>query len=402
MTNERPKQAADPVDAAMRERRRTSSFFVERVAIAIWICAGLSIGFAMYFASTLLVPLAVTALAYLSLRPFVNRLVKLGIPAFVSAASIVLMIALLLAIGVVSVIGPAQAWINDAPANIAMLREKLETLRRPFVVVNRAEEQLESISSQEEQDAPVEVEVTAPSMVDQQFSLNNAGRLAGFLVGVALLTFFLLATGDELLNRLLHVLPSFGDQRRLMELILDIQNSVGHYLGTITLINLGLGMAVSLAMWLVGMPTPILWGVMATCFNFIPYLGALAGAIVVFFSATIHFDSPWQALITVGVFLTLTSIEGNLITPSILGRTLSLGPAVVLLAITFWGFLWGIAGIFLAVPLLLVIRLCCTYFEPAHPIAVLLGEEAAEAARGTAEDSGTDARDPDDYLRVSL
>jgi len=152
-----------------------------------------------------------------------------------------------------------------------------------------------------------------------------------------------------------------------------IQDSISTYLSQITLINAGLGMVVTVLMWLLGMPTPLLWGVLAMLFNFIPYVGALAATGCVFLAAFAHFGEVWLSVGYAFAFWLATAVEGQLVTPSILGRTLRAGPLVVLVAVAFWGYLWGIAGVFVAVPMLIAVRHACENFESTYPVAVILG-----------------------------
>ena len=185
--------------------------------------------------------------------------------------------------------------------------------------------------------------------------------------------FFLLATGDDVINRSLRIIPSKKRRERALQLACDIQDGVGSYLGHITIINIGLGVIATIVMWMLGMPSPLLWGVLATIFNFIPYVGPLAASVVVFVAAVGEFDSFGRAAVTAGVFWSLTAIEGQFVTPSVLGKSLNLGPVVVLVAVAFWGFMWGIPGVFIAVPLVIAMRYIFDCFDATKPIATMLG-----------------------------
>jgi len=158
----------------------------------------------------------------------------------------------------------------------------------------------------------------------------------------------------------------------MVEMVREMEDDVSFYLLTISLINAGLGIAIGTAMYLLGMPNAVLWGVMAALFNFVPYLGALVGAGVVGLVALLTVEQPLAALLPPLVYLTLTSIEGYLVTPAMLARRLTLNPIAVFLSLILWTWVWGIGGALLAVPLLATFKICCDHIEPLKPIGTML------------------------------
>jgi predicted PurR-regulated permease PerM len=138
------------------------------------------------------------------------------------------------------------------------------------------------------------------------------------------------------------------------------------------MINTGLGLVVGTAVGILGLRNPIMWGAMVAVLNFVPYLGALTGIICITLGAILSFDSLGYALLFPGVYLTFATLEGNLITPLVMGHSLSLNPVMILLSLTFWGWMWGIVGIILAVPILAAFKIFCSHVEPMHPIAEFL------------------------------
>lgn len=177
-------------------------------------------------------------------------------------------------------------------------------------------------------------------------------------------------------------------------MIQNVQEGLGSYLAQVSCINAGLGLCVGLAMWMLGMPSPVLWGVMAFAFNFIPILGAVTGGILVFVVALVTFDPTYYAFVVTAVFLTLTSLEGQFITPAILGRSMSMSPVLVFLSIVVWGWMWGIMGVFLSVPILIAARMACEGYDGLQPLAMILGAEVpkAEESTDTGEAKATDAK----------
>ncbi|MEJ2604930.1 MAG: AI-2E family transporter, partial [Gammaproteobacteria bacterium] len=180
-----------------------------------------------------------------------------------------------------------------------------------------------------------------------------------FLISVTFLTFFLLAFGDRLMRQTARFASKWKTKRALLKTSRQMQGQLSRYLGVVTVINILLGCAVALTMYFLGVPNPLLWGVMTAVFNFAPYLGAAASLAVLTVVGFTTFDSFGQAMLVPGSFFVLTTLEGQLITPSILGREMSLSPLVVFLSMLIWGWLWGIIGALLAVPMLCSVVVIC-------------------------------------------
>ncbi|EMI53313.1 AI-2E family transporter [Rhodopirellula sallentina] len=340
------------------------------ICIAVILLLGV-----LYVASNLFVPLAIALIAYLTLRPIVARLCGLGLSQVAATAIVIFAFFTMTAVVATVLYGPLQTWLAEAPESVNRLREKVDQVAEPLATVERAETQLSKATAGVRDDTTeVTVSVEKPSIIDPSYLINQTGHVLAFIAAIGVLTFFMLTNGDDVLNRILNVLPDGGRRKKVLQTLAEIQNSVGTYLGQITMINIGLGVAVTLVMWAVGMPTPYLWGAMATLFNFVPYLGPIAGTAIVLVAAGTEFDSFGRALLTAVAFWATTAVEGQFVTPAILGRTLKVGSLVVLVAVAFWGFMWGLPGVLLSVPLLIVMRQVFARFDETYPIAVVLGE----------------------------
>ena len=340
------------------------------ILIAILLLLG-----TLYIASSVFVPIVVSLLAYLTLRPVVVRLCKLGLNHTVAAAGIIIIFFSVVAVLSILLYQPLQAWIARAPQSVVRIKQNIDEAAQPLTVIDKAEKQLDKVSEEVGSDErPIEVSLEKPGIIDRAYLINTTGHVIAVVAAIAVLTFFMLASGDALLNRVLNVLPTSQQRNEVLTTIGEIQDNVGSYLMQITCINCGMGLVMAVVMWLLGMPTPILWGAMAALMNFIPFLGPVGGTLVVLFAASSVFGSLGRALsIAVGFYL-VTAIEGQFVTPAILGKTLKVGSLVVLLAVAFWGFLWGIPGVLLAVPLLIVLRHIFSSFDATYPLAVVLGE----------------------------
>ena len=334
----------------------------------------LALLYTFYFAKAVLIPIALAMLLNLLLAPVVRAMRRyLRLPEGVAAALVLVMLVSGVAGAFYGLSGPATRWVDELPFAAIQLRYKLQALRQPVEEVQKAAERVENLArgGAEDGDQPVEVAVAGPGLT-QMFLGSAVNFVTGLVVMIALL-FFLLASGDTLLRQAVSIAPRLSDKRRVVEIARDTEDDISYYLLTISLINASLGVAVGSAMYLLGMPNPILWGVMAAIFNFVPFLGAVVGIGVVALVALLSFDHFWEILLPPLSYLFLTSFEAQFITPALLARRLTLNPVAVFLALIVWTWLWGVAGALLAVPLLATFKICCDHIEPLNPIGTLLG-----------------------------
>jgi predicted PurR-regulated permease PerM len=275
--------------------------------------------------------------------------------------------------GLYELSGPAYDWMQRAPTSLHKVEAKLRQLKRPVLLFGRATEQVEKITEVTAKAPQVAVAVPAgPSL-----GARLVGRTTEIVADAAILfifLYFLLASGDLFLRKLIKVLPSLADKRRAVEIARQVESDISTYLSTVAMINLGLGIGVAIAMALIGLPNPLLWGAMATLTNFVPYLGALSCYVVLGMAGFLTFDDLPHALLPIGAFLCLNIVEAYFITPMVLGKRLTLNPVVLFLGLTFWGWLWGIPGAILGVPIMAVFKIFCDHIEPLAPIGEFLGD----------------------------
>ncbi|TWU51240.1 AI-2E family transporter [Rubripirellula reticaptiva] len=374
--------------------------------IATHICAGMLIMYALYFARSMAVPVVTSFVIYMVLRPIVRQGKRIGINPAIGSAGIIFGLLVALGLATYLVFEPAQQTIAEAPSHIAIVKEKLSFVTEKLQAVNQATEDLADTTSQTEtsasataDDEPVPVEIKQPEWTSNVTYLSGTGNVVSFITICVALLYFLLATGDSLLRSIMHALPDFTARRRLVEVIANVQEGLGNYLAKISAINAGLGVSVALAMWLLGMPSPVLWGAMAFLFNFIPIVGAITGGAIIFVVALVNFDPTYYAFVVTALFLTLTSLEGQFITPAILGRSMSISPILVFLSIVLWGWMWGIMGVFLSVPILIAGRMACEGYDGLRPLAYVLGAEVPvkEAANSDEADQDRSVVDSDQH-----
>ncbi|NNJ27141.1 AI-2E family transporter [Alienimonas chondri] len=239
---------------------------------------------------------------------------------------------------------------------------------------------------EEDEPATMVVEERPPSLLNRVFS-SAPEALGGFALAFVFL-YFLLAEGDAILNNTIALLPTMAEKREAVGLTRAAEKGVSRYLMLVSAINAALGVCIGIAMWLVGLPNPVLWGVMAGMLNFIPYVGAFIGAGVVFLVAYLEPDfGLLDAAMAPLCYMCINLLEGNFLTPAVLGKSISLNPLMVLLSLAFWGWIWGPTGAVLAVPLLSMTKIVCDDVESLRPLALLLGPRIEK------DDSASDSPD---------
>lgn len=330
--------------------------------------------YTLYFARDFFFPIVLAVIFMFLLSPLVRALKTVHIPEFVGAAIIILGLFAVLAGVFFEFSGPVTQWVATMPAIGEKLQTVLKKFERPLGQVNKAGEQMQRLTTlgpADKQRPPQQVEIKPPRLIDGLFS-----RTWSFMFSftfVVILLYFLLASGDLFLRKLIHVLPRFQDKRKAVQIAREVEDNISTYLITVAMINTCLGTAGAVAFWLLGMPDPWLWGALGALLNFIPYLGALIVICVTGLVAAVTFPSLGHALLVPGAYLGLSVIEGNFISPWVVGRRLTLNPVVIFIALTFWGWLWGIPGALMAVPMLAMLKIFCDHIEPLAPIGEFLG-----------------------------
>lgn len=311
-----------------------------------------------YFARPVVLPVLAAWLIAMALKPPVRWLRAHHLPAPLGAALVVTLVVGLVLLAAVHLSRPAVAWLQAAPENIPKLKEKFRDVLRPALRLNEAVGDFGKFSTPEStpQETPA-VKVQDGSVPATVFTWTG-GVIAGVAETIALV-FLLLATGDVLIRSLVRILPTNLNKRQAINIAHEIEHYISRYLFLIALINVGFGAVVALALHLIGMPNAMVWGALAAVLNFIPYLGPIAGVIIVAIAGLLAFDNLGQAMLPVTAYLLLHLIEGNAITPLILGKRFTISPAVIFIALLWCIWLWGIVGGLLAGPLLVVAKVIC-------------------------------------------
>lgn len=343
-------------------------------SLSLSVLTIIALGATLYVARAILMPIVLALLLSFLLAPAVQGLTHLRLPEPLGAAVVLLAILGVAGLGTYGLWEPATEWIQQLPQSVRQIEARMRPVKQSVEELSETTKKVEEMTQAGSGTAPttVKVNVQRPGLTGTV--INQTLSLLATAGAVTILLYFLLASGDLFLLKLVRVLPRLEDKKIAVAIVREVRHDISHYLLTITLINAGLGLTVGIAMWWLGMPNPVLWGVMAASFNFIPYLGAISGAVILTLVALLTFDDFGRALWVPGVFLSLTTLEGFLITPTIVGHRLTLNPVAIFIWLTFWGWLWGVPGMLLAVPLLATLKIVCDHIQPFNPVGEFLAD----------------------------
>ena len=324
-----------------------------------------------YFARDLLLPVLLGFLIALTLSPLTRGLGRIGVPHWVSGVGLIAILTTVSGIVVYFGSGIVGDWMQNLPSMGRELQNKLAGIFQQIETVRQAGEDVAQMTGQGAADAPAEVVVQQPTLFNTAL---DAMSTTGTTVAVALvLAVFLLASGDLFYIKLVQSFDTMTGKKRALSAIYDIERKVSHYLLTITVINACLGAAVALWLTLLGLPYGWLFGIAAFLLNFLPYLGAMIGVVLVAASAILNFDQIGYALLCPLGYFAMTTIEGNFITPTALGRSLKMNTVAVFLTVVLWAWLWGVPGALVAVPFLVVFKVIADHVDRLKIVGNFLG-----------------------------
>jgi len=346
--------SSDADDSAAPPRPRASS--------AALVLAILATGFVMWAAQELILPVLLAMFLALIGNPIIRALQRVYLPRFVGAL-LVLVVGLAGTVALGSqLIEPAGEWVRQVPREMRQLTPKLREMAQPMQEANEAAQDIARAAGGEKE-RPVEVVRTEVN--DPYKALTSTPKLLASVLAVVLLTFFFMVYGESLQRNAIALLPGRHEKRVTVDILQSIEREISRYVLTISLINAVVGLAFAGALYLLDVPLQeaLLWGTMAFFLNFAPYVGPLIGIIIMLVMGFVAFDDLWQSLLPAGIYLLLHTIEGQFITPIVLGRRMALSPLILILALMLFGWLWGIIGLLLAVPLLVCVKLVLSRIE---------------------------------------
>lgn len=348
----------------------------------------------LWIGSLVLLPFFAAFLLMVGLAPVANWFRRRGMPpqlvAFVGTGVFVIF----LLIGVVGFVLPATHWIAQAPQIGLKLEQRLETVRGAVKAIEDAGKRVEKAAKGKEDKSVVRVEIKQPGIMQQLLSTTPTILLQIALTVVLL--FFMLATRDAFREQLIVTPDRWGTKIRVARVIRQIEQNCSSYIFSVSLLNMGLGAAVGVALFLLGMPEPVLWAIQSALLNFVPFIGPLLSVGIVGVVALALVDPLWMAILVPVVVLALHLIEAMVVRPNLFSFRFRLNPFVVFIHLIFWSWIWGPVGALMSVPLLIILKVLFDQIDVLEPIGSMLGRDTkAERQAEVAESLAEGAEDTD-------
>jgi predicted PurR-regulated permease PerM len=352
-----------------------------RIIAAILVIAALAVGREFFM------PIALALCFHALLRPVVRLLEGVGLPTALGASVVVLSVLGLLVVGGFALSGPVSNFVDRAPESVTKARTKLRTMGRPFQRVSEAASGNAPAPppSGGQAHAPQPTPPAPPAPAPAPAAgppvpsfvtvlLGSATALVAGFVEVLLLLFLMLAAGNLLFRKLVKVVPGPDEKRTVSDVFHETESIVSRYIVVTALINIGQGIAVAIAMWLIGMPDPLMWGLLTFVLEFIPYLGGAINVGLLLITGFTVFSGVGKVLLAPGLYLVITTLQNNVVSPYAYGNRLKLSPLAVMICAMFWWFVWGIPGVFLAIPIAATLKVLGDQVPRFGAMAELLGE----------------------------
>jgi predicted PurR-regulated permease PerM len=342
-----------------------------RSSTAAIVLASLAVAYTLWATQELLLPVLLAMFFALIGNPIIRTLEKIHIPRFVGALA-VLSSGLACTVLLGSLMAePAGKLMREMPHQLREIAPKLRAVVKPVQDAKKGAESIARVAGGEDVNA---VRLVRTEVNDPFRSLTATPRMIASVLAVVLLTLFFMIYGANLQRRVLALLPGWQQKKLTMDILQSMEREMSRYVLTITIINTLLGLAFAgVLVWLgLAIPEALMWGTLAALLNYAPYVGPLIGIMAMMLLGFVHFDAPLEALLPSAIYLLLHTIEGQFVTPILLGRRMALSPLVLILGLMVFGWLWGIIGLLLAVPLLACTKVVLERVDGLGPWARLL------------------------------
>ena len=324
------------------------------------------------WSAAFLTPVTAAVLGYLMVGPLRRQLGRLGVSDAVTATVVTVGLSLGIGYAMLTLAQPTAALIDDLPQLISNLSHEFSGRGGTIEKLNEAAAVAQEVLTPVPAKDVVEVKVIEPGNYFAQI-VSQTPAIVGQAIFALCLLFFLISSGDLFVVKLVESFDRFKDKKNAVAVVRLVENRLGHYLGSIVMINAGLGVAVAVAMMLWGVPNPLMFGLVAFSLNFIPFLGAIGGSTLAGLAAFAAFHELWPTLGVFATYMALTSIEGQFVTPKLLSDRLQLNTPVVFLAVAFFAWIWSVIGMIVAVPILIVIKIVLDEIESTKKFGSFLG-----------------------------
>ena len=350
----------------------------------------LALPFVLSVGSVVFLPLFAAIILTIVLSPLADRLIRLGVPNVIASALSLIAAIVAVVFAILVIVQPAYDLVDQAPRMIARIGEQFSAVRGNFDWLTDINRQLARITGDT---TGAEVVVAGPSFLEQVAFATPSVVLETLLT--LLMTYFMIEARIRMKRRLLLERHSFGASLRAARVMRDVQERVASYIITVAQINLGVGIIVALGAWAMGMTAPIMWGGLAMVLNFLPYLGPLAMMALLGLVGLGTADTVLLGLVPMLLFLALHAVESNIVTPALLGVRFTLNPVMILLAISYFSWVWGVIGALLSVPILLTLTALFEHLGSPNLVGFLFGEPLFDGGAHSVLAAPDDEREPE-------
>lgn len=336
----------------------------------------------LVLAHALLVPITIGILLSYMLEPAVAMFVRGGLPRIISATLVFVATIALLAGGAYSQRHQAEVALDNLPTAMAQLRvalqERMAKGPHPVTQVEKAADELRRLSGEPQPSSRAPVQVTpAPHLFQIPEAIWTGSltitQVIGDTVIIVVLAYYLLIAGDFFRRRFIEIAgPTLSEKKITLKILDNISTQIERYVFVRALISAIVALLTAGFLWLIGLPQPGLWGLLAGALNIIPYVGSGSVAIAAALAGFLQFKSFSMALACGGIVVGVAVLEAYGLTPWLSSRAAAMNPAAVFVGLVFWGWAWGVPGLLLAVPMLMIMKAVCDHVEALQPIAALL------------------------------
>ncbi|MFB0875524.1 MULTISPECIES: AI-2E family transporter [unclassified Sphingobium] len=344
-----------PSTADLQEINRRRDRLLASIALSAGIGLMLALPFALRAGAEFFLPLTAALVIAIALVPLLEWMERRGIPSGLAALLALIGFLLVANTALVLIIVPATDWFAALPQRLPKIQANLAPLIDLYANLQRfVDETVDMIASGPVAAAQASA-VDAPRSL-LQFAATSAPAAFIQMVFALLIIYFFLAGWTRLRRRTINSRGSFDGAMAVARVIQNVVDATSAYVITIATINICLGLAVAVALWVIGMPSPLMWGGIVALLNFVPYFGPMLAAALLGLGGLMVFDDVWVALLPAALQIGFHLVEANVVTPLLLGRRLTMNPLLILVSLAFWGWVWGTPGALLGVPLLIIIQ----------------------------------------------
>lgn len=348
---------AQPAQSPVALEPAASAYRRDRLLASLTLIAGAAFALALPFAlragAEFFLPVTAALVIAVALVPLLEWLERRRLPSALAALTCVLLFLAIANIAAASIVLPAVEWVRLLPERIGRIRETLAPVLDVYANLEAFIDGVVTEFGRSPAGGPQTVAIETPNSL-LAIVASSAPFAAIQTFFAVLVIFFFLAGWTRMRKRTIATRASFDGAMTTARVIQQVVDATSTYLGTITVVNIGMGLLVAFVLWLLGMPTPLMWGGIVAVLNYIPYLGPIASTLLLALGGLMAFADPWYALLPAVSFAVIHLIEANLFTPTVVGKRLTINPLLILLALSFWAWVWGTTGALLAVPLLII------------------------------------------------